>query len=472
MTTMTNHFQFPSDFVWGASTSAYQIEGAPLEDGAGPSIWQRFSQTPGMIHNGESGDIACDHYHRYRDDVQLMKKLGLKAYRFSISWSRVLPQGTGKVNEAGLAFYSNLVDELLANGIEPMVTLFHWDLPAALDDRGGWLNPEIADWFAQYATIMFTKLDGRVKSWATLNEPWVVSDGGYLHGKLAPGHRSGYEAAIAAHHMLRAHGAAVTAYRAVGQHKIGIVVNLEPKYPATDKPADVDAARRAHAYMNCQYLDPVFFGRYPTRMKDVFGLAWPEWPQQDFDLIQQPVDFIGINYYTRSVTQHDDAAWPVKASAVRQTQATYTETNWEVYSQAFTDVLLWVKERYGNPVVYITENGAAFYDPPKAEKGAVHDPLRTDYLHKHISAVRVAMEAGANIQGYCVWSLLDNLEWSLGFAKRFGIIHVNFTTLERTFKDSANYYAGVIASNGEILREVDYQADPNLSQTMILDADQ
>ncbi len=230
---MSTRVKFPDNFLWGAATSAYQIEGSPLADGAGPSIWQRFSHTPGMMSNGDTGDVACDHYNRMESDVQLMKQLGLKAYRFSISWSRVLPEGRGRVNEKGLDFYSRLVDQLLANGIEPLATLYHWDLPAALDDRGGWLNPDIADWFADYATVMYKKLDGRVKKWATHNEPWVVTDGGYLHGALAPGHRSKFEAPIASHHLLRSHGKGVQAYRAEGKHQIGIVVNLEPKYPAS-----------------------------------------------------------------------------------------------------------------------------------------------------------------------------------------------------------------------------------------------
>ena len=260
---MPNAARFPDGFLWGAATSAYQIEGSPLADGAGPSIWHRFAHTPGRTANGDTGDIAVDHYHRWADDVQLMRDLGLTAYRFSISWSRILPRGTGAVNPAGLAFYDRLVDALLAVGIQPMVTLYHWDLPAALDDRGGWLNRDVAQWFADYVTAVARAFDDRVTFWATLNEPWVVSDGGYLHGPLAPGHRNLYEAPIASHNLLRAHGAAVQAYRAVGTHRIGIVVNLEPKYPASDDPADLAATRRADAYMNRQYLDPVFFGRYP-----------------------------------------------------------------------------------------------------------------------------------------------------------------------------------------------------------------
>lgn len=451
---MTQILRFPDNFLWGAATSAYQIEGSPLADGAGASIWQRFVHTPGMIRDGDTGDIACDHYRRYVGDVALMKKIGLQAYRFSISWSRVLPQGRGAINQAGLDFYDNLVDELLLNGIKPMVTLFHWDLPAALDDQGGWLNRDIADWFADYARIVFKRLDDRVESWATLNEPWVVSDGGYLHGTLAPGHRNKYEAPIAAHNLLRAHGAAVKAYREEGKHQIGLVVNLEPKYPASDDAADRQAAARGHAYMNGQFLDPVFLGHYPDRMKDVYGDAWPDWPAEDHALIAQPIDFLGINYYTRSVSRADPLAYPLRATPVRQVQATYTETGWEVFAQGLSDTLLWVAKRYGNPPIYITENGAAFFDPPVAEDGILHDPLRVNYLQKHLRAIHGAIEAGVDVRGYCAWSLLDNLEWAHGFSKRFGIVHVNFETQQRTMKDSAYFYREVIASNGAVLNEV------------------
>lgn len=450
---MTSAIQFPSDFLWGSATSAYQIEGSPLADGAGPSIWQRFVHTPGMVKNGDTGDVACDHYRRYAGDVALMRELGMQAYRFSVSWSRVLPHGKGAVNQAGLDFYDRLVDALLENGIEPLVTLFHWDLPAALDDLGGWLNPDIAGWFADYAAVMFRKLDGRVKKWATLNEPWVVTDGGYLHGALAPGHRNRFEAPIASHHLMRSHGAAVRAYRAEGKHQIGLVVNLEPKYPASDDAADLAATARADAYMNRQYLDPVFFGRYPDEMTEIFGEAWPAWPDADMALIRQPIDFLGVNYYTRNVTRFDERAWPLRAAPVTQKQATYTETSWEVFPQGLTDTLLWVTRRYGKLPIYVTENGAAFFDPPVAEDGRVRDPLRVDYLRKHLTAVHSAMQQGADVRGYMAWSLLDNLEWSLGFTKRFGIVHVDFETQKRTPKDSARYYASVIASSGRILNE-------------------
>ena len=455
--TLQKDFSFPKGFLWGAATAAHQIEGSPLADGAGPSIWTRFAHTPGMTVNGDTGDVACDHYRRWKDDVRLMRELGLQAYRFSVSWSRILPDGTGRVNQAGVDFYSRLVDELLANGIEPLLTLYHWDLPAALDDRGGWLNRDCADWFAEYGDVLYRALDGRVKKWVTLNEPWVITDGGYLHGALAPGHRSKYEAPIASHNLMRAHGAAVQAYRATGRHEIGLVVNIEPKYAASDSADDAAAVKRAHAYMNEQYLHPALLGRYPPELQEIFGDAWPRFPAEDFKLIAQPLDFIGINYYTRSVTEATDS-YPLDAGAVKQPLGTYTETGWEVFPQGLTDLLLWFKQTYGDIPLYITENGAAFFDPPVAGVDAsgarrVRDPLRTDYLQKHLSAIHDAIEAGVDIRGYMAWSLMDNLEWSLGYGKRFGIVHVNYGTQERTIKDSGRWYSRVIASHGGVLAE-------------------
>ncbi len=310
--------QFPKDFLWGCATSAYQIEGSPLADGAGPSVWHRFSHTPGRVQDGDTGDVTCDHYRRWESDVDLMQSLGLNSYRFSIAWGRVLPEGTGRINAAGLDFYERLVDRLLSRGIQPMVTLFHWDLPAALDDRGGWLNRDIAHWFAEYANVVFRRLDDRVKYWTTLNEPWVVADGGYMHGVLAPGHRNIFEAPRAAHHLMMAHGAAVQAYRAVGRNNIGLVVNIEPKYPASQSDADLAATRRADAYMNRQYLDPALLGSYPEELHEVFGDACPKWPEADLELIKQPLDYIGVNYYTRAVVRSDPNAWPLKSTTVKQ----------------------------------------------------------------------------------------------------------------------------------------------------------
>ncbi|MEO7683223.1 MAG: GH1 family beta-glucosidase [Gemmatimonadaceae bacterium] len=453
---MSDSFRFPDDFLWGAATAAYQIEGSPLADGAAPSIWHRFSHTPGMTKSGNTGDVACDHYHRYEADVALMAELGLKTYRFSISWSRILPDGFGRVNSRGIDFYSRLVDALLARGIKPNATLYHWDLPAVLDDRGGWLNRDIAGWFSDYATTMFDALGDRVPMWSTINEPWVVSDGGYLYGKLAPGHRNLFEAPIASHNLLRAHGAGVEAFRASGAAKkgrIGLVVNLEPKYPASDREEDIVATNRADAYMNRQYLDPVFFGRYPDEMQEIFGEAWPDFPEDDMKSIAQPIDFLGINYYTRSVSQHDAELLPVRASTVPQIESVYTETGWEVHAPALTRVLLWVKERYGDIPLYITENGAAFFDPPAPVDGKIDDPLRVTYLRDHLNAAREAMRQGVQLGGYYVWSLLDNFEWNHGYSRRFGIVHVNYDTQERTIKSSGRYYSRVVRTNGASIDE-------------------
>lgn len=452
---MSDQYRFPDGFLWGAATSAYQIEGSPLADGAGPSIWHRFVHTPGRSVAGDTGDVACDHYNRWREDVRLMQSLGLKAYRFSINWGRVFPEGTGRLNEAGIAFYDRLVDALLEAGIEPLPTLYHWDLPAALHDRGGWLNPDIIHWFAGYAEATFRRLDDRVKRWATLNEPWVITDGGYLHGALAPGHENLFEAPIASRNLLLAHGAAVQRYRQVGRNAVGIVVNLEPKYPASAQDCDHKAAERSAAYMNRQYLDPVFGLGCPPEMAEIFGSAWREWTEKELALASEPIDWLGVNYYTRGLMKHAPEKWPVGADYQVNAGATYTETGWEVFEEGLTDTLMWVKERYGNPPVYVTENGSAFYDPPVANGGRVQDPLRVDYLQRHLRAVREAIRQGANVRGYMAWSLMDNLEWSLGFAKRFGIVHVNFQTQERTPKDSALYYCQIIRSNG-----LDLGADP------------
>ncbi len=441
---------FPANFLWGAATSAYQIEGSPLADGAGPSIWHQFSHTPGLVANGDTGDVACDHYWRYSDDIALMKELGLAAYRFSISWSRILPAGRGAVNDRGVGFYDRLVDGLLAAGITPTPTLFHWDLPAGLEELGGWLNPDIADWFTEYATVMFRALGDRVPMWATLNEPHVVTDGGYLHGALAPGHRSLFEPAVAAHNLLRAHAAAVKAFRTERNERIGIVVNLEPKHPSSGD-ADAEAARHADAYMNRQFLDPIFRGEYPRELEEVFGEAWPAHPPHELDFIREPIDFLGVNYYTRSVVKHDPRAWPVRASRVKQRRKAHTSTAWEIYPQGLTETLLWVRDRYGEIPLYITENGAALPEPDTVDGPVLDDRRRQAFLRSHLRAARDAIAQGVNLRGYFVWSLLDNFEWSHGYSKRFGIVHVDFATQRRTPKASAHLYSEIIRSNGASL---------------------
>jgi beta-glucosidase len=375
------------------------------------------------------------------------------AYRFSIAWARILPEGKGKVNPAGLAFYDRLIDALLEAGIEPLPTLYHWDLPAALDDLGGWLNPDIARWFSEYASVVFRAYDDRVKRWATLNEPWVIADAGYLHGVHAPGHRNLSEAPIASHNLLRSHGAAVQVYRAAGQNQIGLVVNLEPKYPASRSVEDLAATERADVYMNRQYLDPIFLGKYPDGLAEMYGAAWPNHRAADFQLIGEPIDFLGVNYYKRGLTQHDDSVLLVRAREAPVPGAFYTAMGWEVFPEGLTKTLLWVKERYGNVPIYITENGIALDDPPSDVDGRIEDPLRIRYYQDHLLAARKAMDQGVNLRGYFTWSLLDNYEWTLGYSRRFGIVHVDFENQRRTPKASAHYYRDIIRTNGAVLNE-------------------
>jgi len=450
---MSKHFEFPRDFVWGAATAAYQIEGSPLADGAGPSIWHRFSHTPGNTANGDTGDVACDHYYRYASDVALMKELRLKGYRMSIGWGRVFPEGKGRINQPGLDFYSRLIDKLLENGIAPNVTLYHWDLPAALHDLGGWLNPDIASWFGDYASAMFDALGDRVPMWSTLNEPFIVMDGGYVSGTLAPGHHDLYEGARVTHNLLRSHARAVQAFRArnAANSRIGLVVSLEPRYEASDSVEDKAATARMHAYSNRQYLDPVLLGKYPSELKEIFGEAWTVPDDADMQLIRQPVDFIGVNYYSRSVIRHDATQLPFRAARVAQAASPHTDMGWEIYPKGFTDTLTWIKSRYGDIPLYVTENGSAWPDAPAASDGRVEDPLRVEYLENHLKAIHDAIEQGVNLRGYYAWSLLDNYEWSHGYSKRFGIVHVNYETQERTIKDSGRFYSRVIETNGASL---------------------
>ncbi len=443
---------FPAGFLWGAATSAYQVEGSPLADGAGPSTWHRFAHEPGRTVNGDNGDVACDHYRRWESDVELIAGLGLGAYRFSIAWGRVLPEGRGRVNEKGLDFYRRLVDRLLARGIAPNVTLFHWDLPAALEDEGGWLAPDAPKWFADYARIAFEALGDRVPMWATLNEPWVIVDGGYLHGLHAPGRASAAEAVRAARGLLLGHGAAVDAYRAGGwPHRIGVVVNLEPKDPASDSPEDVAATRRAHAYFNEQFCDPLLLGRDTPALADVYGAAWRPWSAEDLARVSRPIDFLGINYYTRALTRYEPSRPPVCDARVVPGGALRMTTGWEYHPAGLERTLRWVKERYGDRPLYVTENGGAFPDPPTAANGRVHDPLRVTCYRDNLRGCRAAIAGGVDLRGYFAWSLMDNLEWAAGFSQRFGLVHVDFATQVRTVKDSGAFYREVVRTNGAAL---------------------
>jgi len=402
-----------------------------------------------------TGDLACDHYRRWPEDVALMRALGLGSYRFSVAWGRVLPEGTGTPNEAGLAFYDRLVDALLEAGVTPMLTLYHWDLPAALEDRGGWLNPDMPKWFADYASLLYARFGSRVPLWCTINEPWVVVDAGYVHGVNAPGHRDWFEATRATHSLLLSHAAAVRRFRESGLRdaRIGLVVNLAPHHPATDAAADVAAAVRGHAYFNEHYLDPAYRGRYPDAVREMFGEAWPDHTPRDMASLAEPFDFLGINWYTGYDVRHDDTALPTRAREVPGDRGPKMTTGWEVRPELLIETLTWVTERYGRVPIYITENGAAFPDPDTAPGGTLQDPLRTDYLRRHLAAAREAIRRGVDLRGYYVWSLLDNFEWASGFSHRMGLVHVDYATQQRTIKASGEFYREVIRTNGACVPE-------------------
>lgn len=436
---------FPPDFAWGVATSSYQIEGAALEEGRGECIWHRFAHTPGTIADGSTGDVACDHYHRYRQDVALMAGLGLTAYRFSISWPRVLPAGTGALNPAGLDFYDRLVDELLAHHLQPFVTLYHWDLPQALQDKGGWENPDSVVWFADYAALMAQRLGDRVKHWITHNEPWVMSFLGNYLGRHAPGKRDLAAAYTVAHHVLLSHGAAVPRIRqAAPDAQVGITLYLCYVEPASNSDADRQAAQRHDGYVNRWFLDAVFKGHYP---QDMVSLVEPALSRIDPAAIRAaavPLDFLGINYYTRNLIAASDEV-PFRTHEVRPTGQPCTAMGWEVYPEGLRALLVRVWQEYGPRAIYITENGAA-YDDPDVAGGILEDPQRVRYYQLHLEACAAALAEGVPLKGYFAWSLLDNFEWAEGYRKRFGLVHVNYQTQARTLKRSALFYRDFIAA--------------------------
>lgn len=446
---MTKTFDFPADFVWGAATSSYQIEGAWDEDGKGESIWDRFSHTPGRIKDGDTGDVACDHYHRWAEDVALMETLGLHAYRFSVSWPRVLPAGRGAVNPAGLDFYDRLVDGLLEAGIEPFVTLYHWDLPQALQDEGGWPVRTTAEAFVEYADVLSRRLGDRVTHWITHNEPAVTVYMAHLYGQHAPGVQDMATALRVSHHLLLSHGWAVEVLRRNSPSaEVGVTLNVNYTVPASPSPADADLARRHDGMWYRWFLDPLAGRPYPA---DVvadcvaagveplaeLGVVQPG----DMETIAAPIDLMGLNYYRREVFRDETAAgnlprvvfeWP-------QSGADWTEMGWEIYPEGLYHVLMRLHHEYQMPKLYVTENGCSFSDGP-GEDGRVHDQRRTDYLARHFAAAARAIEHGAPLAGYFVWSLLDNFEWAHGYSQRFGVIWVDFETGERIPKDSAWWY--------------------------------
>jgi len=428
--------RFPRDFAWGAATAAYQIEGAWNEDGKGESIWDVFCRIPGVIEDGQSGEIACDHYHRLDEDLDLLTALGARAYRFSVAWSRVLPDGTGRVNEPGLAFYDRLVDGLLERGLRPFVTLYHWDLPQALQMRSGWTNEAVADWFAEYAQLVASRLGDRVHDWMTLNEPQVTAFAGYQWGLHPPGVKDVATAVKVTHHLLLAHRAGADAVRAAAPGaSVGIALNLSPAEPATGSAEDAAAARLADGFSNRWFLDPLYGRGYPRDVVERYGPIAPP-PLDSYD---GNLDFLGVNYYMRHV---------VKASSTAQLgydvlppSGRLTEMGWEVHPDGLRTILERVHRDYGPRAVYVTESGAAFPDEPNGD-----DPDRVEYLHDHFAAAADALEAGVPLRGYFVWSLLDNFEWHNGFTKRFGLVYVDYATQRRTMKSSGRFYRSVAAA--------------------------
>jgi beta-glucosidase len=442
--------RFPHGFVWGTATASYQIEGSVSADGRGESIWDRFSHTPGMVRNGDTGDVADDHYRRWKEDLGLMRDLGVNAYRFSVAWPRIFPDGRGSVNEAGLAWYERLVDALLEEGIQPWVTLYHWDLPQALQDRGGWTDPATVDAFADYAELIGRRLGDRVVGWITHNEPWVAAFLGHYQGRHAPGIADLGTALRVAHNLLLSHGRAVARLRALsGQAQVGITLNLSTIRPASGSAEDAAAAQRSDGNLNRWFLDPLFGRGYPADMLALYGGHMPPISDADLAEIAAPLDFLGINSYfpsyVRSVPFGPGREWGsmgLSGPELNQLGLETTEVGWAVAPDALRELLAAVSETYRPQAIYVTENGAAF--PDQLVEGAVQDPRRVAYLASHIDAVAQAIAAGVPVRGYFVWSLLDNFEWAHGYSIRFGIIYVDYENQRRILKDSGRWYGELV----------------------------
>lgn len=449
---MSDALGFPDGFVWGSATSAYQIEGGWNEDGKGSSIWDTFCREPGRIADHSSGDVACDHYHRWQEDLELISQIGFNAYRFSIAWPRVHPSGKGRVHEAGLAFYDRLVDGLLQRGIQPYVTLYHWDLPQALQDDGGWPQRQTAERFGEYAAVVAQRLGDRVTWWATHNEPFVAAFVGHLFGEHAPGLQDPAAAFRAMHHLLLSHGLACEAIRSAcrPEVKVGIVLNLNPVHPASDSDQDRQAARRFDAALNRIALDPLFRAAYPEELAPLIESLVVDLEDGDLKRIAQPLDFLGVNYYSRSVVRHDPDFALIQASQVHPPGRDYSQM-WEIYPEGLGEILnrVWVdyvRACPGLPIL-ISENGVPVPDGLDFD-GRVRDVRRIRYLRDHLVQVRKALASGLPIRGYFVWSLLDNFEWAHGYQMRFGVIYVDHATGRRVIKDSGRWMTQVIRANG------------------------
>ena len=427
-----------SKFVWGVATSSFQIEGAAHEDGRGPSIWDTFCRVPGKVANGDTGEIACDHYHRYNEDLDLMKWMGVDAYRFSVAWSRIIPNGVGPINQAGLDFYDRLIDGALERGIQPWITMYHWDLPQALQDRGGWNNREVVKWFEEYANVLTNEFGDRVKHWMTLNEPLCSAWIGHLYGDMAPGITDLQTALNASHHLLMSHGIASQVTRTnVKDSKVGIVINVTPAVPATDSDDDRRASKLADGFDNRWFLNPVFGQPYPADVIEVLGKS-PQIETGDMSLINQPMDFLGVNFYFRQTIASNPQGSPLPIKNIRRENVKRTAMDWEVHAPAFEEILTRIHRDYKPKEIYITENGSAWDD--EITSGEINDEERISYMQSHLDAMFAAQKQGAPIRGYFAWSFMDNFEWAYGYDKRFGLVYVDYKTQKRTPKKSALYY--------------------------------
>lgn len=441
---------FPDHFIWGIGTSAYQSEGAWQEDGRGESIWDRYCHIPGNTFNGESGDISSDFYHRYKEDIALLKKMGIRHFRTSIAWTRIIPDGRGEINPKGIQFYHDVIDELLRQGIEPMITLYMWDLPQKLQDIGGWANREVTDYYERYARLLFREYGNKVKTWVTFDEPFCGAFIGNYLGTYAPGLRDFNTALLVSYHMLLAHGKAVRAcHEMLPDAKIGIALNISDCKPATCKPADAEAAHRADGYRNRWFLDPLYKGSFPQDMLDWYeaqGVILPAISREDLKIISTRQDFLGLNYYSPHFFVHDPKNWPIQCTSVK-TGKPLNDINWEIVPEALYNILARIRADYGDVEIQITENGSCQTDI-LSHRREILDYCRIDYMHRHLVELERAIRAGINVTAYYAFCFMDNLEWALGYSKRFGLVYVDFETQERIVKASGRWYSQVVKQNG------------------------
>lgn len=453
-----NSYKFPENFIWGTATAAYQIEGAFNTDGKGKSIWDTFSHKEGKIKNNDTGDTACDHYHKFKEDIQLMKSLGIQSYRFSIAWTRILPEGVGQVNQKGIEFYNQLIDELIKANIEPVITLYHWDLPQSLQESGGWNSEKTVHAFVEYASIVFKAYGDRVKRWITHNEPFVISILGYSQGVHAPGIKNTKVALQVAHSLLVSHGLVVKKFRELNlKGEIGITLNLTSVDAYSEDEKDIEAAQIFSEHINEWFLSPLFKKKYPDKLRNLYEKKYGKlsFETTDFDIISEEIDFLGINYYSRAVVKYNKQSDFFQIETIKPSSSEYTAMDWEICPEGLLNLLITINKNFTQKPLYITENGAAFNDTLDSDC-LINDSKRINYLKGHFKSAHQAIKRNIPLKGYYVWSFMDNFEWAYGYEKRFGLIYVDYENLQRYKKDSAKWYQKVIAQNG--FKEKEFKA--------------